>query len=544
MQIYNGKSVYNGIAIGKIQIWKNTQNSISCYHTDDSAEEYKRFQKALEVAKQQLSELYVKANEEVGEENAAIFEIHKLMLEDKDYLEAIENIICNQGLNAEYAISVSCKTFAAMFSAMDDSYMQARSIDVKDVSERIIRILNGKSTDITLYQEPSILVAEDFTPSETLQLDKSKILAFATSKGSINSHTAILARTMNIPALIGVNINPEENLDRKLAIVDGYTGRLIIDPDSEILVSMQKKQDEEREKKELLQTLKGKESITADGKKINLYSNIGNIKDLPHVLQNDAEGIGLFRSEFIFLEKKTFPSEEEQFAIYKSAVETMAPKKVIIRTLDIGADKQVDYFGLKEEDNPALGLRAIRLCLKNPEIFKTQLRALLRAAVYGNLAIMYPMITSTDEIAEVKRILNQTASELDSQQTPYKIPEQGIMIETPAAALISDELAKEVSFFSIGTNDLSQYVMAIDRQNVHLDEFFDPHHKAVLKLIDLTIKNAHKAGIWAGICGELAADISLTETFLRMGVDELSVAPGRVLPIRKCVREINLTNEG
>jgi len=540
MLIYQGKSVYNGIAIGKIKFWNKADVGIKCYHTQDSAIEFQRFKDAVEEAKKQLNDLYKKALDEVGEENAAIFEIHSMMLDDTDYLEAIENIICNQGLNAEYAVSVSCETFAAMFLTMDDAYMQARAIDVKDISDRIIRILIGKDKEINFYKEPVILVAEDFTPSETLQLDKSKILAFITSKGSLNSHTAILARTMNIPAIIGVDIFSNKYIDGKLAIVDGFTGNIYIDPDEAFLNKMYRRLDEDKEKKELLQTLKGKENTTLDGVKIELFANIGNIKDLPSVIDNDANGIGLFRSEFIFLEKNTFPSEEEQFAIYKNAVETMNGKKVIIRTLDIGADKQAEYFGLKKEENPAMGLRAIRLCLKRPDIFKTQLRALLRAAVYGNLSMMYPMITSVDEISEVKEIVLQTAHELESQRIPYKIPQQGIMIETPAAVMISDRLAKEVDFFSIGTNDLSQYVMAIDRQNEQLDDFFNPYHEAVLRMIELTVKNAHAQNIWVGICGELAADVELTERFLRMGVDELSVSPGRVLQIRKKIRETNL----
>lgn len=541
MLIYQGKSVYGGIAIGKMKFWGKKDTGIKCYHTNDSAIEFKRFQDAIGEAKNQLVELYNVALKEVGEENASIFDIHKMMLEDRDYLESIENIICNQGLNAEYAISVTCETFSTMFLAMDDSYMQARAIDVKDVSDRLINVLNGKKENVESYEEPVILAAEDFTPSETLQLDKSKILAFVTAKGSINSHTAILARTMNIPAIIGADVFFNKYADGKLAIVDGFTGNIYIDPEEEFLEKMQLRLNEEKEKRELLQTLKGKESVTLDGKKINLFSNIGNIKDISLVQSNDAEGIGLFRSEFIFLEKTTYPSEEEQFAIYKNAVETMNGKKVIIRTLDIGADKQADYFNLSKEENPAMGLRAIRLCLKRPEIFKTQLRALLRAAIYGNLSIMYPMITSVNEILQIKALVQQTSMELEAQNIPYKIPEQGIMIETPASVLISDELAKEVSFFSIGTNDLSQYTMAIDRQNELLDEFFDPYHKAVFKMIEITIKNAHENGIWVGICGELASDTELTEKFLRMGVDELSVSPGKVLSIRKKIREINLS---
>lgn len=541
MLIYHGKSVYGGIAIGKIKFWQKSDAEVICYRSDNPSAEFSRFENALSEAKEQLDNLQSKAVKEVGEENAAIFEIHKMMLEDKDYIESVENIIWNQELNAEYAVSVTSETFAAMFSAMDDSYMQARAVDVKDISDRLIDILSKKNISVVSYDEPVIIVAEDFTPSETLQLDKSKILAFVTSKGSLNSHTAILARTMNIPAIIGADVFSNKQTEGKLAVIDGFNGSVYIEPDEEFLKESYTRLKEEKEKKELLQALKGKENITLDGKKIELFANIGNIKDLPLVLNNDANGIGLFRSEFIFLEKNTFPSEEEQFAIYKSAVETMSGKKVIIRTLDIGADKKVDYFNLKKEENPALGLRAIRLCIKHPDIFKTQLRALLRAAVYGNLSVMFPMITSVKEVLDVKRMLLQTAAELEAQNIPYKIPEQGIMIETPAAVMISDELAKEVEFFSIGTNDLSQYAMAIDRQNEDLDEFFDPYHKAVIRMIELTVKNAHKEGVWVGICGELAAEPTLTETFLSIGVDELSVSPGRVLPIRKRIREIDLS---
>ncbi|MBQ3022367.1 MAG: phosphoenolpyruvate--protein phosphotransferase [Clostridia bacterium] len=540
MKSYHGKSVYGGIAIGKIRFWKKSDADIACYRVKNPDEEFIRFEKALSEAKNQIDNLKEKALNEVGEENAEIFEIHKLMLEDKDYIESVENIICNQGINAEYAVSATAETFAAMFSGMDDHYMQARAVDVRDISDRIVDILSKKSESIVSYNEPVIIVAEDLTPSEALQLDKSKILAFVTFKGSLNSHTAILARTMNIPAIIGVDLISNEDIDGNLAVVDGFSGTIYIEPDEEFLKKSYQCLKEELEKKELLETLKGKENTTLDGKKIELFANIGNIKDVSLVIENDANGIGLFRSEFIFLEKNTFPSEEEQFAIYKNAVETMAGKKVIIRTLDIGADKKVDYFKLEQEENPALGLRAIRLCIKRPEIFKTQLRALLRASFYGNLSIMFPMITSLKEVCDVKRMVYQTAAELESQNINYKIPEMGIMIETPAAVMISDELAKEVDFFSIGTNDLSQYSMAIDRQNEELDEFFDPYHKAIIRMIDITTQNAHKAGIWVGICGELAADTDLTQTFLSIGVDELSVSPSRLLPVRKKIREIDL----
>lgn len=544
MNTFYGKSVYDGIAIGRLQFWRKENSEIKKYCVPDTKIEYSRFQEALKEAIRQLDILKEKATDEVGEENAEIFEIHKLMLEDKDYLDSIKNIILNQGFNAEYAVSATCKNFAEMFSSMDDSYMQARAIDIKDISDRVINILASKQNNALSYDEPAILVAEDFTPSETLQFDKSKILAFITSKGSLNSHTAILARTMNIPAIIGLDLISNSMFNGKLAVVDGFAGAVHIEPDEILLEESYKRLNEEKEKKEFLQSLIGKENITLDGKKIELYANIGNIKDLSRVLDNDAAGIGLFRSEFIFLEKNTFPSEEEQFAIYKNAVETMDGKKVIIRTLDIGADKKVDYFDLKPEENPALGLRAIRLCLKKTDIFKTQLRALLRAAVYGNLSIMYPMITSVKEVLEIKSILLQTAQELEAQGIPYKIPEQGIMIETPASVMISDDLAKEVSFFSIGTNDLSQYVMAIDRQNQDLDDFFDTYHPAVMKMIEITVENAHKNGIWAGICGELAADLNVTEKFLKMGVDELSVSPGRLLSVRKKIRETDISNKG
>lgn len=543
MNTFYGKSVYDGIAIGRLQFWTKENSEIKKYCVPDTKIEYSHFQSALRKAVCQLDILKEKATDEVGEENAEIFEIHKLMLEDKDYITSIENIILNQGFNAEYAVSVTCKNFAEMFSSMDDSYMQARAIDIKDISDRLINILTSNQNNPLSYDEPAILVAEDFTPSETLQFDKSKILAFITSKGSLNSHTAILARSMNIPAIIGLDLISEKSFNGKLAIVDGFGGAVFIEPDDVLLEESYKRLNEEKEKKEFLQSLIGKENITLDGKKIELYANIGNIKDLPKVLDNDAAGIGLFRSEFIFLEKNTFPSEEEQFAIYKNAVETMYGKKVIIRTLDIGADKKVDYFDLKPEENPALGLRAIRLCLKRPHIFKTQLRALLRAAVYGNLSIMYPMITSVKEVLEIKNIVLQTAQELEAQGIPYKIPEQGIMIETPASVMISDELAKEVSFFSIGTNDLSQYVMAIDRQNQDLDDFFDIYHPAVMKMIEITVENAHKNGIWAGICGELAADLKVTDRLLKMGVDELSVSPGRLLSVRKKIRETDVSNK-
>ena len=543
MQVYHGKSVYGGIAVGKIKLWKKHDKDIPCYLVEDSEKEAERLKKALSKAKTQLSELKEKAHSEVGKENAEIFEIHKLMLDDADYLDSINQIIFSEKLNSEYAVSITSEKFSALFSSMDDQYMQSRALDVKDISDRIIDILLKKEEGSLFFDEPIIIVAEDLTPSETLQLDKSKILAFITSKGSLNSHTAILARTMNIPAIIGIGDVTNVFSDEETAVVDGFSGTVYLNPDENFLKESYKRLEAEKEKNKLLKALKGKENITLDGRKIELFANIGNIKDIPLVIENDAGGIGLFRSEFIFLEKNTFPSEEEQFAIYKSAIETMKEKKVIIRTLDIGADKKVDYFNLKDEENPALGVRAIRLCIKRPEIFRAQLRALLRASYYGNLSIMFPMITSIKEVSLVKEIVYQTAAELESQNINYRIPEMGIMIETPAAVMISDELAKEVDFFSIGTNDLSQYTMAIDRQNEELDEFFNPYHKAVMRMIELTVKNAHKEGVWVGICGELAADVTLTESFLKMGVDELSVSPSRLLSVRKKIREIDLTKK-
>lgn len=541
MLIYQGKSVFGGIAIGKIKIWKKEPVTVKRTHIKDCDAEYLRFTEAKEKAIAQLKKLQKKALEEVGKDNAAIFDIHILMLEDADYLDAIKSMICTQSLNAEYAVMLAAQNFSKMFSAMNDAYMQARATDVKDISDRVINILSDISQSKISGDEPVILVADELTPSQTVQFDKSRILAFVTSKGSLNSHTAILARTMNIPAIIGVDIYENNYADGKMGIVDGYTGNVYIEPEEEFLSQMKTKLDEQLKKRELLQLLKGKEDITLDGKKIKLYANMGNIKDLPLVLFNDAEGIGLFRSEFIYLESDTAPGEEEQFAIYKTVAETMAGKKVIIRTLDIGADKKVEYLGLKNEENPALGLRGIRLCFKRQEIFKTQLRALLRASVYGNISIMYPMIISLEEIHKIKSIVSEVASELSSQKIPFSIPEQGIMIETPASVMVSDKLAKEVSFFSIGTNDLSQYTLAIDRQNEQLDDFFDPHSEAVLKMIEMTVKSAHDAGIWVGICGELAADTTLTEKFLRMGVDELSVSPSMVLSVRKKIRETDLS---
>ena len=543
MQVYSGKSVFGGIAIGKISVYKKNEQQVKRVRTEDTKGELARYEAAKAAAVEQLQELYQKALKEVGEANAAIFEIHQMMLDDGDYNESVENIIETQKVNAEYAVAVTGDNFAQMFRAMDDDYMRERAADVKDISERVLSVLHGGQKRKVVTDEPVIIVADDLAPSETVQLEKDMVLSFVTVHGSVNSHTAILARTMAIPALIGTEELPLDNtVDGKLAVVDGLNGKIYVEPDAQTLEEMQKRQQAEQEKKELLQLLKGKENVTLDGKKIMLYANIGNIKDLATVIQNDAGGIGLFRSEFIYLEKDNYPMEEEQFSIYKTAVETMAGKRVIIRTLDIGADKQCEYFGMDKEENPALGYRAIRICLTRPEIFKTQLRALFRASAYGNLAIIYPMITSLWEVKRIKEIVEEVKAELTAEQLEFGNPQQGIMIETPAAVMMSGELAKEVDFFSIGTNDLTQYTLAIDRQNPKLDKFYDAHHPAVLSMIRMTVENAHKAGIWAGICGELGADTSLTKEFLEMGVDELSVSPGSILPIRKIILETDTEN--
>ena len=543
MQVYSGKSVFGGIAIGKISVYKKNEQQVKRVRTEDTKGELARYEAAKAAAVEQLQELYQKALKEVGEANAAIFEIHQMMLDDGDYNESVENIIETQKVNAEYAVAVTGDNFAQMFRAMDDDYMRERAADVKDISERVLSVLHGGQKRKVVTDEPVIIVADDLAPSETVQLEKDMVLSFVTVHGSVNSHTAILARTMAIPALIGTEELPLDNtVDGKLAVVDGLNGKIYVEPDAQTLEEMQKRQQAEQEKKELLQLLKGKENVTLDGKKIMLYANIGNIRDLATVIQNDAGGIGLFRSEFIYLEKDNYPMEEEQFSIYKTAVETMAGKRVIIRTLDIGADKQCEYFGMDKEENPALGYRAIRICLTRPEIFKTQLRALFRASAYGNLAIMYPMITSLWEVKRIKEIVEEVKAELTAEQLEFGNPQQGIMIETPAAVMMSGELAKEVDFFSIGTNDLTQYTLAIDRQNPKLDKFYDAHHPAVLSMIRMTVENAHKAGIWAGICGELGADTSLTKEFLEMGVDELSVSPGSILPIRKIILETDTEN--
>ena len=540
MRSYQGKSVYKGIAMGPVVVLKKNDYQVKRTRIEDPEAEIKRVDEALEKSKEQLQKLYDKAVQEVGEASAAIFEVHQMMLEDDDYLEAIQNTIRTEQINAEYAVAATGDNFAEMFASMDDDYMKARSADIKDISERLVRNLSGQDDADLSSIEPSIIVADDLSPSETVQMDKDKILAFVTVHGSTNSHTAILARMMNIPALIGVDMDLEELHTGMEAVVDGFQGVVIFEPDETVKAQTTEKMAEEAEKLRLLQELKGKENVTLDGHKINIYANIGSVGDIGYVMENDAGGIGLFRSEFLYLGRNDFPTEEEQFQAYKQAVQMMAGKKVIIRTLDIGADKQVDYFNLGNEDNPAMGYRAIRICLKQPEIFKTQLRALLRAAVYGNLSIMYPMITSTEEVKKIYEIVAEVEEELKAQEIQYKIPEQGIMIETPAAAIISDRLAEMVDFFSIGTNDLTQYTLAIDRQNEKLDEFYNPHHEALLRMIQMVVDNAHKCGKWAGICGELGADTTLTEEFVRMGLDELSVAPSMVLKLRKIVREMKV----
>ena len=534
----SGKSVFGGVSIGKLLFYKRNEKVIKRTHVDNVDEEMVRFQNAKDTAVEQLKGLYEKALDDVGEANAMIFEIHQMMLEDLDYLESIENIIRTQEVNAEFAVATTADNFSQMFASMDDAYMQGRAADVMDVSERVLDILCGTSDGMKEMTEPCIIAADDLAPSETVQLDKSKVLGFATMYGSSNSHTAILARTMNIPAVIGLGERLSQEYDGKDAVIDGFTGTLYIDPDEKTLAAMQEKRAKDLEQKALLEQLKGKENVTKSGQKINIYANIGNVSDVGAVLKNDAGGIGLFRSEFLYLENTDFPTEEQQFAVYKQVAENMAGKKVIIRTLDIGADKQVDYFGLDKEENPALGYRAIRICLTRPEIFKTQLRALYRAALYGNISIMFPMIISVDEIHRIKAIIAEVKEELKNEGIPYKENvELGVMIETPASVMISRELAKEVDFFSVGTNDLTQYTLAIDRQNSKLDEFYDPHHPAILSMIRMAAENAHAEGAWIGICGELGADLELTEELLKMGLDELSVSPSMVLPLRKRIRE-------
>ena len=541
MEKYAGKSIFRKVAIGKVFFYEKNTAVVKRTKIDDPKAELERFEQAKETAKAQLQGLYEKALHEVGDSGAAIFEVHMMMIDDLDYNGSIQNMIESQSVNAEYAVAMTGDNFSTMFAEMDDDYMKARAADVKDISERLVSVLSGYDNDMGNLEEPVILVAYDLAPSETVQMDKSKLLAFVTEHGSSNSHTAILARTMNIPAIIGIPIKKEWH--GHMAIVDGYAGCVIIDPDEEEIAKAKKAVVEEEEKQKLLKTLKGQKTITKDGKEIHLYANIGSVADTASVLMNDAEGIGLFRSEFLYLESDTYPTETEQFNAYKTVAENMAGKKVIIRTLDIGADKQVDYFELDKEENPALGYRAIRICLTREEVFKTQLRALLRASAYGNISIMFPMIISVDEVRKIRQILEEVKEELRESGIPFKDVEIGVMIETPAAVMISEQLAQEVDFFSIGTNDLTQYTLAIDRQNPKLDEFYDAHHPAVLRMIQMTIENGHKGGAWVGICGELGADLELTETFLRMGVDELSVSPTFVLPVRNRVRELDLSAE-
>lgn len=535
MEKFEGKSILKGVAIGKIHYYSKGEQVVQRVSVEDTEAELQRYETAKETALEQLHELYEKALKEVGEVNAAIFDVHAMMLEDDDFNDSIRNTISSQKVNAEYAVATTGDNFAKMFEEMDDEYFRARSADIKDISERVVSVLHGATTKNALGDEPVILAAKDLAPSETVQMDKTKLLGFVTEFGSSNSHTAILARTMNIPALIGIPV--DEKLEGRTAVIDGVTATLILDPDEETLKLYQEKKQEEERQRELLQELKGKEDVTLDGKHIRLYANIGSVGDTAKVLANDADGIGLFRSEFLYLEKSDYPTEEEQFQAYKTVAQNMAGKKVIIRTLDIGADKQVDYFHLDHEDNPAMGYRAIRICLDREEIFRTQLRAILRASAYGNIGIMYPMIISVDEVRKCREILEQVRRELERQDIPVGEIEQGIMIETPAAAMISDLLAEEVDFFSIGTNDLTQYTLAIDRQNAKLDSIYDSHHPAVLRMIRMVVENGHKSGCWVGICGELGADTTLTGEFLRMGIDELSVTPASVLPIRKIIRE-------
>lgn len=533
--LLEGKSVFGGIAIGKIAVYNKKDNLVKRIKITDTKAEVARFTEAKEKAKTELSALYEKALKEVGEVNAMIFEVHQMMLDDLDYVESITNMIEAQSVNAEFAVATTGDNFSEMFAAMDDDYMRERAADVKDISNRVISILCGNSGTGIASDEPVILFAKDLAPSETVQLDKSLVLSFVTRFGSANSHTAILARTMNIPALIGVDY--PENIEGKTGIVDGYTGKVIVEPDEATLAEYKNKKDEDEYKKRLLLELKGKENITKSGRKINLYANIGGVKDVASVLANDADGIGLFRSEFLYLESDDYPTEEAQFTAYKTVAETMAGKKVIIRTLDIGADKQVGYFGMEKEENPAMGYRAIRICLDRPEIFKTQLRAIYRASYYGTISIMFPMIISVSEIKKIKEIIEQVKEELTSEGIPYKDCELGIMIETPAAVMISDLLAKEVDFFSIGTNDLTQYTLAIDRQNPKLDNIYDAHHEAILRMLKMVVDNAHRENCWVGICGELGADTTLTETFIDMGFDELSVSPSMVLRVREAIRK-------
>lgn len=535
---FYGKPVYKGIAVGPVVVLKNEDQKVKRRKVDNPGEEVARVEQGVKMAQEQLQALYEKAVVEVGETSAAIFEVHQMMLEDEDYLDAIYNMIRAEQVNAEYAVAVTGDNFSEMFAGMDDDYMKARAADVKDISNRLVQCVSGNQEAGLNFKEPSIIVADDLSPSETVQMDKKKILAFVTVHGSANSHTSILARMMNIPALIGVPLDLDKIQSGMKAVVDGVQGEVIFEPNEFVCEEAEHKIKKEQEKLQLLQELRGKENVTQSGKKINVYANIGGIGDVGYALENDAGGVGLFRSEFLYLGRDDFPTEEEQFQAYRQVLQTMGEKKVIIRTLDIGADKQVDYFNLGKEDNPAMGYRAIRICLKQPDIFKTQLRALFRATVYGNLSIMYPMITSVEEVEKIYAIVEEVKEELAKEQITFKDPEQGIMIETPAAVMISDKLAQMVDFFSVGTNDLTQYTLAIDRQNEKLDDFYNPHHEAILAMIQMITDNAHKYGKWAGICGELGADLELTEEFVKMGIDELSVSPSMVLPLRKRIREI------
>lgn len=540
MQCFEGKSVYKGIVMGPITVWKKNDYKVKRHRVDNVTQEFARLKKAIECSKEQLQRLYDKAVLEVGETSAAIFEVHRMMLEDEDYLDAVQNMIQTEQINAEFAVAMTGDNFAKMFAEMDDDYMKARVADVKDISERLVRNLCGLEDFDLNTSDMSIVVADDLTPSETVRMDKNKILAFVTVHGSTNSHTAILARMMNIPALVGVELDLDTLQNGMTAIVDGFEGKIVLEPDDVMKNNAITKISEEKNKLQLLQELKGEENVTKSGRRIDIYANIGSVSDIGYVLENDAGGIGLFRSEFLYLGRNDFPTEEEQYQAYKQAAQMMAGKKVVIRTLDVGADKQVEYFNLGKEENPALGYRAIRICLKQPDIFKAQLRALFRAAVYGNVSVMYPMITSKEEVKQIYSIVEEVKEELNNQEIPYKVPEQGIMIETPAAVMISDELAEMVDFLSVGTNDLTQYTLAIDRQNEKLDDFYNPHHKAILKMIQMVVDNAHKCGKWVGICGELGADVELTEEFVRMGVDELSVAPSMILRLRKLVRDMKV----
>ncbi|MCR5624697.1 MAG: phosphoenolpyruvate--protein phosphotransferase [Lachnospiraceae bacterium] len=541
MVIYQGKAVFEGVAIGKLSVYKKSEQIVKREKITDVEAEIDRYTKARELSIKQLQDLYEKAVKEVGESGAEIFEAHQMMVDDGDYIDSVENIIRTQEVNAEYAVAETGDNFQKMFLDMEDEYFRGRAADIKDITERIISALSGAGDAGISSDEPVIVVADDLAPSETVQMDKDKILSFVTVHGSANSHTSILAKTMNIPAIIGCEIPLDDEMDGKMAVVDGFEGKVYVEPDEDVLEEKKKLLDKELEKKALLEQLKGKENVTLDGQHINIYANIGNTKDLALVLKNDAGGIGLFRSEFIYLGSDDYPTEEEQFAIYKQVAESMAGKKVIIRTLDIGADKQADYFNLPKEENPAMGMRAIRICLTQPEIFKTQLRAILRASAFGKISIMFPMIISVDEVKKIKTIVNEVKQELDSEGLKYdKDIELGIMIETPAAVMMAEELAEEVDFFSVGTNDLTQYTLAIDRQNQTLDDFYDSHHPGLMKMLKMIVDGAHKGGAWAGICGELGSDLTLTKEFLAMGYDELSVSPGRVLPLRKVVLETNV----